>query len=96
LTGAIKWNREPLGAKWFHHHEAMLERLAESGVAWAARAVKSDSPVLFVAAGGFQTGFQADASAGRSQAYLWDLDDLYSPSPRDSGRPRRSTRPVRR
>ncbi len=78
MTGGVKWNRSPLGAKWLHHHEAMLERLVDSGVPWAARAARPDSPVIFVAAGGFEPGFRAAGTAARPETILWDLTDLYA------------------
>ena len=78
MTGGVKWNRSPLGAKWLHHHEAMLERLVDSGVPWAARAARPDSPVIFVAAGGFEPGFRTVATAVRPETILWDLTDLYA------------------
>ncbi len=84
MTGGVKWNRSPLGARWLHHHEAMLERLAGSGVGWAARAIRPDSPVIFVAAGGFEAGFRAAAAAIRPEVILWDLKDLYAPPPKRS------------
>ncbi|MDX2208613.1 MAG: ATP-binding protein [Gemmatimonadales bacterium] len=77
LTGGIKWNSKPLGARWYAHHEQMLTRLSLSGVEWAHDAVDPESPVLFVAAGGFTAAFEEAARAARSKVILWTLDDLY-------------------
>ena len=77
MTGAVKWNRTPLEAQWYRRHEAMLERLSHSGVAWAHRALDPESPLLFLAAGGFDAGFRAAAGAARRRVLLWTLEDVY-------------------
>src|SRR5207244_6762044 len=59
LTGAIKWNRRPIGAELHRDHLAALDRLANSGLKWAHTAIRSESPLLYVAAGGFTPGFEA-------------------------------------
>jgi AAA+ ATPase superfamily predicted ATPase len=77
LSGAVKWNRTEVDVAVHHDHLAMLDRLAESGVKWAHEAKKSDSPLLYVASGGFTSRFRQAALASRDEVYLWDLSDLY-------------------
>lgn len=77
LTGGIKWNRKPLGAEVFTHHLRMLDRLAAAGMSWAHQAREPDAPILFVAAGGFSSGFQAAARLSGRSVILWALVDLY-------------------
>ncbi len=78
LTGAIKWNSTPLDVRVHTNHLVMLDRLAESGLAWAHTAREPESPLLYVAAGGFTNRFRDAALASRSEVHLWTLEDLYS------------------
>ncbi len=82
MTGGVKWNKKPLGVAWHHHHMQMIERLATSGVAWAHKASKPDSPLLWVAASGFTPEFEKTVRAARRHAFLLNLEDLYQPSGR--------------
>ena len=77
LTGAIKWNRGKVGLDVHTSHLVALDRLAESGVAWAHVAREATSPLLYVAANGFTERFREAATASRKEVYLWTLDDLY-------------------
>ena len=77
MTGGVKWNSTPISTKWHHHHMEGLQRLTKSGVPWAHAAVKRESPLLWVAAGGFEPEFAAAIRAERSEVYLWDLNTLY-------------------
>jgi len=77
LTGGIKWNRKVLGAEVFTHHLSMLDRLAAAGMSWAHEARKPDAPILFIAAGGFSSGFHEAARLSRHPVTLWALKDLY-------------------
>ncbi|HEX6194418.1 MAG TPA: ATP-binding protein [Jiangellaceae bacterium] len=77
LTGAIKWNRKPVDVDIHHKHLSMLDRLAESRVAWAHEARDPRSPLLYVAAGGFTERFQRAATAAREDVLLWTINDLY-------------------
>jgi hypothetical protein len=79
LTGAVKWNAQPLPVRWHLHHLQSLERLAASGVKWAHRAQEPDAPLLYLAAGGFTEEFVTVARAGRQHVYLWSLADLFKP-----------------
>jgi AAA+ ATPase superfamily predicted ATPase len=78
LTAGVKWNRRQIGAEVFAHHLEMLERLAAAGLSWAHEALKAESPILFVAAGGFTTGFLAAVRASAHPVTLWTLKDLYA------------------
>ncbi|HEX5831542.1 MAG TPA: ATP-binding protein [Gemmatimonadaceae bacterium] len=82
MTGGVKWNRKPLGVSWHHHHMHMLDRLSRCGVAWAHDALKAESPLIWVAAGGFTPAFEAAVRAARPNVILWTLEDMY----RTSGR----------
>jgi AAA+ ATPase superfamily predicted ATPase len=77
LTGAVKWNRRPVGEGVHTRHMEMIERLANSGVAWAHKARRAEAPLLYVAAGGFTDRFKEVALASRDEVYLWTLEDLY-------------------
>ncbi len=77
LTGAVKWNRTPVGMSVHTHHLDALQRLSESGVKWAHEAQQQNSPLLYIAASGFSPEFRQAATASRETVYLWSLDDLY-------------------
>jgi hypothetical protein len=80
LTGAVKWNAQPLPVRWQLHHLQSLERLAASGVKWAHRAQEPDAPLLHLAAGGFSEEFVTVARASQQHVYLWSLSELFKPS----------------
>lgn len=80
LTGSIKWGDAPRSVKDFFEHRRSLERVAESGQAWAHAALDPGSPMLFVAAGGFDPGFEKVASESGHNVILWTLEDLYQGS----------------
>lgn len=77
LTGAVKWNRAPIGVAVHAHHLDSVRRLSESGVEWAHEAQQQHSPLLYVAAGGFTPEFRQVATASRETVFLWSLDELY-------------------
>ncbi|MEX2542013.1 MAG: ATP-binding protein [Trueperaceae bacterium] len=77
LTGSIKWNRKPIGAKVLWDHLGMLERARDSGLAWAAQALEPDAPMLFAAAGGCTSGFQDAVTEVMRTVYLLDLETVY-------------------
>jgi hypothetical protein len=81
LTGAVKWNAQPLAVHWHLHHLQALDRLATSGIKWAHRAKELNSPLLYLAAGGFTKEFVTVARASRREVYLWSLADIFKPSP---------------
>jgi AAA+ ATPase superfamily predicted ATPase len=78
LTGAVKWDRDPIGAKVHWDHLDMLRRAADAGRRWAYRALEPDSLLLYVAADGFAPGFQAAAEARGHRVVCWRLEDLYA------------------
>jgi uncharacterized protein len=78
MTGGVKWNSAtPIAAKWHYHHMDQLKRLARAGVKWAHIALKPESPLIWVAAGGFTAEFRRAAEAERSEVLLWDLGAIY-------------------
>lgn len=77
LTGSIKWGAAPRTIKDYFAHQRSLERIGESGQAWAYDALDPTSPMLFVAAGGFESGFREAAGEGGREVYLWTLEDIY-------------------
>jgi hypothetical protein len=79
LTGAVKWNSKPLDVRWHFHHLEALERLAASGIKWAHEAKQSESPLLYIAAGGFTKEFASIARASRENVYCWALLDVFKP-----------------
>ena len=85
MTGGVKWNDSPVPAKWHTHHMAMLHRLADAGVKWAHRALEPDSPIIWVAAGGFSPEFESAVRAERAEVNLWKLSDLYKKPGRRRG-----------
>ena len=78
LTGAVKWSRKEVDVEVHTSHLAMIERLAESGVAWAHEARAASAPLLYVASSGFTDRFREAALDARDEVYLWTLDDLYA------------------
>lgn len=78
MTGAVKWDRDPIGAGVHHDHLEMLRRAADAGRAWAHAALEQDAPLYYVAAGGFTTAFRNAVEASERRALLWSLDDLYT------------------
>lgn len=85
LTGGVKWNGSPLPARWHFHHMEMLQRLKRSGVKWAHAATAPESPLLWVAAGGFGREFERAIRGERKEVYLWDLKTLYPRRARSAG-----------
>lgn len=77
LSGAVKWNTKPLEARWHFHHLEGLARLAASGIKWAHEAKRPQSPLLYVAAGGFTKEFLGAARASRDAVYCWTLADVF-------------------
>ncbi len=77
LTGAIKWNRTPIGIEVHRDHLRDLQRIADAGNAWAHEAQRGDSKLLYVAAGGFEDDFEAEAAEHGLPIEAWSLADLY-------------------
>ncbi|MBK9410694.1 MAG: hypothetical protein IPN47_22115 [Gemmatimonadetes bacterium] len=63
--------------EWHRRHLEGLRRLAKSGVRWAHAAAEPESPLLWVAAGGFEPEFVEAIQGERDKVYLWGLEALY-------------------
>ncbi len=79
LTGAVKWNRKPIGPHVHWAHLDMLKRSAKAGRKWAHQAQEPDAPILYVAAGGFTPAFTKVIEETDRSITLWTLDDIYQP-----------------
>jgi uncharacterized protein len=77
MTGGVKWNSSPLPSKWHFRHLEDLRRLADAGQKWAHRALEPDSPLIWVAAGGFRPSFEDAVREERANVHLWKLSDIY-------------------
>ncbi|GAB5520376.1 MAG: ATP-binding protein [Rhodothermales bacterium] len=77
LTGALKWNEQPVEARVFHNHVDMLRRAADTGRRWAHRALENGAHMVFVASGGVTDEFRAAASQSPYTVTIWALSDLY-------------------
>jgi hypothetical protein len=78
LTGAVKWDRQPIAAHVHWEHLDMLRRAADAGRSWAHKALEPGSPLMYVAAGGFSKGFAKAVSECDHPAIRWCLSDLYA------------------
>lgn len=78
MTGAVKWNRVPLAPEVHWRHLDMLQRVAKSGRKWAHQALDAESPIIYVAAGGFEDRFVEAADRSTHPVACWSLDDIYS------------------
>lgn len=79
-TGSLSHVASELNAVWEQRRSALHSFSARGGeVASGNEARKPESPLLFVAAGGFAPGFQVAARASGHPVTLWTLKDLYSP-----------------
>ena len=77
LTGAIKWNRTPVGVDLHRNHLRDLRRLADAGKRWAHEAQEQGSMLLYAAAGGFEDGFRNRAEGEGLSVILWSLEHVY-------------------
>ncbi len=77
LTGSVKWGAGQRPVRDYFDHRQALERIAQSGQAWAYAALEARSPMLFVAAGGFAAGFEEAAREDGREVFLWTLEDVY-------------------
>ena len=78
LTGAVKWNHKPVGISVHARHVEMLQRLSESGHRWAREALEPHAILLYVAAGGFESGAIKQVPTTGPVVVTWSLDDLYA------------------
>lgn len=77
LSGAVKWNREPVGGKLHWDHMDMLRRAADAGRAWAHRALEPDAILVYVAAGGFAPDFESAVAQSKQQVIRFGLEEMY-------------------
>ncbi|MEM1128121.1 MAG: ATP-binding protein [Bacteroidota bacterium] len=78
LTGAVKWNRTPIGAEVHYRHLDMLRRAADAGQRWAHQALEPNAPLYYAAAGGFAPDFERIAASSGHPVLCWSLADLYA------------------
>lgn len=77
LTGSVNWSSRPFGTSLHDRHLQMLQRLGQSGHAWARRALEPDALLLYVAAAGFVTGFVEHAEGSGARVLALSLEDIY-------------------
>jgi AAA+ ATPase superfamily predicted ATPase len=77
MTGAVKWDRQPVGPTVHRAHLEMLRRAADAGRSWAHQALAPEAPLFYVAAAGFTSDFEAAVAASGHTALCWRLEDLY-------------------
>lgn len=78
LTGEVKWDRAPVSLAVHRAHMDKLRWMAEAGREWAHEALDRVSPLLYVAAGGFEEGFREAAEASGHPVTCWSLADIYA------------------
>lgn len=78
MTGAVKWDRSPVGARLHRDHMDTLARAADAGRAWAHAALRPESPLYYVAAGGFTDAFREEVEASGHSAICWTPEELYA------------------
>lgn len=78
LTGEVKWDRQPIPPAIHSKHLGKLQRMAQAGRPWAHEALRPEAPLLYVAAGGFEDGFEEQARRDGHRVTCWSLDDLYA------------------
>ncbi|MGH7507382.1 MAG: hypothetical protein ACRELX_17140, partial [Longimicrobiales bacterium] len=77
MTGAAKLRRRAADAQVLLDHRRDLERLADSGRAWAGEALGPQSPILVVSGSGFTDRFHQVADGLDQPVVRWTLEDLY-------------------
>jgi AAA+ ATPase superfamily predicted ATPase len=77
LTGAVKWNRRPVGLDVHAAHLSMLRRVADAGRRWAHDGLDAASPFVYVAAAGFVPGFRRRAERDGHRVIMLTLRQLY-------------------
>jgi uncharacterized protein len=78
LSGAVKWDRDPVKPSVHLQHLEMLRRAADAGRTWAHEALEPDAPLFYVAAGGFRDDFSTTVESSGRTAVLWSLEELYA------------------
>lgn len=77
MTGAAKLRRRAADAQVLLDHRRNLERLADSGRAWAREALRPESPILLVSGSGFTDQLHQVADGSNQPVIRWTLEDLY-------------------
>jgi AAA+ ATPase superfamily predicted ATPase len=77
MSGEVKYRRRPCGARLLLDHRHALERLADSGQAFAHDALQDEAVFFFVSAAGFKESFFEVAEEVEQQVVAWSLEDLY-------------------
>ena len=78
MTGAAKFRTRQAGARVFFDHVQALEKLADSGQAWAREALDDGAVFFFVSASGFKDSFaEAREEFSGIEVISWDLEDLF-------------------
>lgn len=77
LSGAVKWNREPVSAKLHWSHVDMLQRAAHAGKKWAHRALNNNALIVYVAAGGFASEFDTATGESEQRIIKISLQEMY-------------------
>lgn len=85
LSGAVKWNREPVSGKLHWDHMDMLRRAAHAGRKWAHRALEPGAVVVYVAAGGFAPEFDTSIDGAEQQVVRFGLEEMYGGEVAESG-----------
>jgi hypothetical protein len=80
MTGSVTWDAAPVGPAVHDGHREMLRRAADAGRGWAHAGLRSEAPLLYVAASGFTDAFRDQAEASGHPVILWSLEDLYATS----------------
>lgn len=74
MSGAVKWNRRPIGVDVFAAHLEAVRRAADAGLRWAHAAV--DGPLLFLTAAGVDERFARAAEAHPRPVIVLTLDHV--------------------
>lgn len=81
LSGSVKWNASPVGARLHYQHLALLRRLSEAGKSWAHDALREDACLLYVSASGFDASFLEAVEGASQNVMLLDLHAMYGQLP---------------
>ena len=79
MSGAVKWNRHPLGVDVFAAHLEAVRRAADAGLRWAHAAAAG--PLLFLTAAGVDERFARAAEAHPQPVIVLTLADVLAPAP---------------
>ncbi len=77
MTGSVKMQNRLVDATVFLKHVTDLQRLADSGLGWAHKALEPGAPMLFVSSSGFKESFVEVAGELPHPLVLWEARDLF-------------------